>query len=122
MHIMVKKLIKNKNTLKINGLLESLMKKNKELEKKNVQLQIELDAFKLVHESLRQGQNFLQEVLLSQGETLVIVIDENNLINFFWGSKRLEKKYGIVFQDLMGQSFKEFCSYYLIGGFSEHFL
>lgn len=118
---MVKEKIKNQKTVKIDELEASLIKKNEELEKRNIQLQIELDASKIVHESLREGQNFLQEVLLSEGETLVLVIDENNLINFVWGSKRLEKKYGIVFQSFMGQSFKDFFCKYIIGEYPEQF-
>lgn len=116
---MVKKNIKNQNNANYKELEESLIKNNEELEKKNTQLQIELEASKIVHESLREGQNFLQEVLLSQGETLVMVIDENYLINFVWGSKKLEKKYGIDFQSLMGQLFNDFCSNYITGEYPE---
>ena len=68
---------------------------------------------------MKEGQDFLQEVLLSQGETFVIVIDENQMINLVWCSERLEIKYGFVFQTLMGHSFKEFFSNYIKGGYSD---
>ena len=102
-----------KNKANNSGIDGQLLKKNEELEKKIAQLQIELEATKIMHQSLKEGQDFLQEVLLSQGETFVIVIDENQMINLVWCSERLEIKYGFVFQTLMGHSFKEFFSNYI---------
>lgn len=111
-----------KNKAKNDGLDGHLLKNNEILEKKIAQLQIELEATKIVHKSLKEGQDFLQEVLLSEGETFVIVIDENHMINLVWCSERLEKKYGFVFQNLMGKSFKEFFNNYIKGRYSEQIL
>ena len=118
----MKKNTKNQNSVKNNELHELLIKKNEELEEKIAQLQIELEASKIAHQSLKEGEIFLQEVLFSEGETFVMVIDKNFMINLVWCSEKLEKKYGLAFQDLMGQSFKEFFNNYIKGEKIELFL
>lgn len=79
-----------------------------QLESENQRLHIEIEAMKLAREGLREGQSFLQEVLKSQAETFVFILDENYVINFAWGPKRLEKFYGITFSNYIGKSPDEY--------------
>ena len=68
-----------------------LTQRIEQLETENQRLHIEIDAIKLAREGLREGQTFLQEVLKSQGETFVFILDENYMINFAWGPEQQEK-------------------------------
>ncbi len=82
--------------------------KIEQLESENQRLHIEVEAMKLAREGLREGQSFLQEVLKSQAETFVFILDENYVINFAWGPKRLEKFYSITFNNYIGKSPDEY--------------
>jgi PAS domain S-box-containing protein len=94
------------NDPKQTGNLENdilLTQRIEQLEAENQRLHIEIDAIKLAREGLRDGQTFLQEVLKSQGETFVFILDENYVINFAFGPERLEKFYNLSFSNYIGK-------------------
>jgi PAS domain S-box-containing protein len=89
-------------------LEQTLLYRVEELEKINFSLQSDIDARKLAHEGLRYGQKFLREVISSVEDTYFTVFDQNCVVNFVWGSKNLEEKYSIIFQDDMGKDSNDF--------------
>ena len=94
----------NKNLYKATTQLEqTLLHRVEELEQINLRLQSDNEARILAQEGLRYGQKFLREVISSVEDSFFTVFDQNCLINFVWGSKKLEQKYGIIFQDYMGK-------------------
>ena len=103
---------KNTNTTyKATTQLEkTLIQRVEELEQINLRLQMDVEARELAQEGLRYGQKFLREVISSIEDTYITVFDKNCLINFIWGSKKLEDKYGIIFQNYMGKDSDEFNS------------
>ena len=93
-------------------LIQVLRKKIDKLEAEKLGLHNEIEARKLSQVGLREGQDFLQEILSSQGETFVLVFDENGVINFAWGPVKLEKRYQIKFTDYIGKYPSEFLKQY----------
>jgi PAS domain S-box-containing protein len=101
---------KNDNTLykATTQLEQTLIQRVEELEQINLRLQMDIEARKLAREGLRYGQKFLREVISSVEDTYFTVFDQDCIVNFIWGSKKLEKKYGIIFQDYMGKDSNDF--------------
>ncbi|MHA1728656.1 MAG: PAS domain-containing protein, partial [Promethearchaeota archaeon] len=58
---------------------------------------------KLTHKDLLEDKRFLQGVLSSIGDTFFFIFDEKGMINFCWGSKKLEEKYGIILNEYEGK-------------------
>ena len=96
---------KNTNTTykATTQLEQTLVRRVEELEQINLRLQMDIEGRKLAHEGLRYGQKFLREVITSIEDTYITVFDQSCLVNFVWGSKKLEEKYDVMFQDLMGK-------------------
>ncbi|MHA1728662.1 MAG: PAS domain S-box protein, partial [Promethearchaeota archaeon] len=84
-------------------LIKSLQDRIMQLEESNQRFQNDITMRKLSQEGLREGQQFLQGVLSSIGDTFFLIFDEKGMINFCWGSKKLEEKYGINLNEYMGK-------------------
>ncbi len=99
----------NNNTIDkaTTQLEQTLIKRVEELEQINLRLQMDVEARELAQEGLRYGQKFLRAVISSIEDTYITVFDKNCLVNFIWGSKKLEEKYNILFQDFMGKDSDE---------------
>ncbi|MHA1730267.1 MAG: PAS domain S-box protein, partial [Promethearchaeota archaeon] len=93
-------------------LVDSLNKKIKKLEEANSRLRNEIDARKLAQFGLKQGENFLQSVLISLEDMFVCVLDKTGMVNFIWGPEKLERKYNLVFSDYMGKLPNEYIREY----------
>ncbi|MHA1729325.1 MAG: PAS domain S-box protein, partial [Promethearchaeota archaeon] len=99
---------KEKECLELKETNKKLLNEIQHLRETNNRQTHEIEARKLAQHGLREGEKFLQTTLSSLEDTLVAVLDNTGMINFLWGSKKLEKKLGIKYGEKMGKYTEEF--------------